>query len=393
MSARTVNIAGLVPVEDPFYRYQMPPLDCHHEKKWTVVDNLRTVTNALHRQESEVLKYFGVALCTQTATRQGRSCIKGRYTASTLQDRLRYYIEQFVLCGQCKKPETAYRVKKSELVFQRCFACGYKTPLDMDHKVSAFVIAQYKVSKEKQHGAKKPENSSKGALKAATKVKNKEESTSKSKTSSCIKKEGNRKIEKEGMEEPGTAPAKHKRQNDCKEIMDDTAAFEEAVEAVCLYWQSSISPPTTNEIVRFVKREQKSSVLLARERIRILLTAAARSSPNSWWLRNEILDATNHLVCASDLMRRYMELYVIECLIAILSTLPSKKSTRFVFLLNQFYEHDVLDEDTILQWFNEDTLMVLPTVSRTDHQEMKMAARPFVEWLETAETESDSEEN
>ena len=120
-----INIEGLEPVEDAFYRYQMPPLRGHSEKTWTVIPFFDKTTNALHRQKEEVLKFLGLSLHTQTKFNQGRACIKGHFCDNDLHQALRRYIEEFVLCGDCKKPETAYRVRKSGKIVQKCFACGH----------------------------------------------------------------------------------------------------------------------------------------------------------------------------------------------------------------------------------------------------------------------------
>jgi len=80
-----IDIAGLVPVDDPFYRYKMPAAICTYEKRWTVLVNLDKIASVLHRPVQEVLKYLGVEFCTQTAFRERRSCVKGHFTAVPIQ--------------------------------------------------------------------------------------------------------------------------------------------------------------------------------------------------------------------------------------------------------------------------------------------------------------------
>ena len=153
-----INIEGLVPVKDAFYRYQMPPLRGHTEKTWTVLASFVKTSNALHRQDQEVLKYLGLALHTQTKfDEQGRACIKGHFSDRDMQKALRHYIEGFVLCGGCKKPETAYRIRGSGKIVQKCFGCGQKTPLDMGHKLCAFIKTQYRAAKAARNAKPEPD--------------------------------------------------------------------------------------------------------------------------------------------------------------------------------------------------------------------------------------------
>jgi translation initiation factor 5 len=154
-----VNIEGTeVPVKDAFYRYQMPPLVAHMERTWTVLPTFPQISKALHRPEEEILKYFGITLCTQVIFLQGRASIKGDFGEKALRKTLKQYIQEFVLCGACLKPESAYRIRSKGHLVQKCFACGHRTPLDMDHKLSTYIVkTQYKPTKEQQSGSSRSE--------------------------------------------------------------------------------------------------------------------------------------------------------------------------------------------------------------------------------------------
>lgn len=140
-----VNIEGKDVVSDDNYRYRMPTLECEYEKeKWTVVTNLSEIAKALNRPAGELLKFMGVQCCTRFRVREGRYCLRGQFTASGLRLVLRHYIQDFVLCGQCRQPKTAYRVRKSGRIVQKCHACEHRTPLDTDHRLCTFILGEYK---------------------------------------------------------------------------------------------------------------------------------------------------------------------------------------------------------------------------------------------------------
>ena len=67
------------------------------------------------------------------------------------------------------------------------------------------------------------------------------------------------------------------------------------------------------------------------------------------------------------------------------------KPAQFVLVLKAWYDNDVLEEEAILRW----AVAVHPAcsiVSEDDHKRLQNAARPFVRWIEEAETDSSSDE-
>ena len=106
----TMNIAGLTPVDDPSYRYKMPRLQAKVEGRGngikTLLVNVVEVGQSLNRDHAEITKFFGCELGAQTSFAADRYIVNGSHLTSALQAHLCKYIENFVLCGQCKLPET-----------------------------------------------------------------------------------------------------------------------------------------------------------------------------------------------------------------------------------------------------------------------------------------------
>jgi translation initiation factor 5 len=150
--SNVINLAGLTPVNDPAYRYRMPKIIVKVEGRGngikTVLTNVQDVANALNREAHEITKFFGYELGAQTAyvSETDRAVINGAHLDTDLQTLLSKYIELFVLCRNCRLPETHYKIK-SGIIKQRCFACGHKESVDMTHKLTTFILAQYKKAK------------------------------------------------------------------------------------------------------------------------------------------------------------------------------------------------------------------------------------------------------
>jgi translation initiation factor 5 len=148
-----MNISGTTLVEDPSYRYKMPRLLAKVEGRGngikTVLVNVTDVASSLNREASEITKFFGCELGSQTtySSQTDRAIVNGAHIPHDLQIHLCRYIENFVLCQNCRLPETHYSIKAG-VVSQKCLACGHKSAVDMTHKLTTFILAHHKKAKE-----------------------------------------------------------------------------------------------------------------------------------------------------------------------------------------------------------------------------------------------------
>ncbi|KAG0673560.1 eukaryotic translation initiation factor 5 [Kluyveromyces marxianus] len=143
---------------DPFYRYKMPPIQAKIEGRGngikTVVMNTMDVARALNRPAPYIIKYFGFELGAQTAinVENDRYIVNGAHQPAKLQDVLDGFINKFVLCGSCKNPETEIVITKDSDLVRDCKACGKRTPMDLRHKLSSFIL---KNPPDSMNGSKK----------------------------------------------------------------------------------------------------------------------------------------------------------------------------------------------------------------------------------------------
>lgn len=148
-----INISGMTPVDDPEYRYKMPAVFGKIEGSGngikTAIPNITDVALSLHREPAEVNKFFGTELGAQTrySPESDRAIVNGAHTDATLQELMHRYIEKFVLCPQCRLPETGYKIK-NECIYHRCKACGAMEMVDMSHKLCNFILAENKKAKK-----------------------------------------------------------------------------------------------------------------------------------------------------------------------------------------------------------------------------------------------------
>ncbi|SCV02864.1 LAMI_0H03598g1_1 [Lachancea mirantina] len=146
---------------DPFYRYKMPPIQAKVEGRGngikTAVLNVSDVAHALNRPTPYIIKYFGFELGAQTSISvdKDRYLVNGAHEPAKLQDVLDGFINKFVLCGSCKNPETEIVITKNGFLVRDCKACGKRTEMDLRHKLSSFILKNPPESMEDSKKKKK----------------------------------------------------------------------------------------------------------------------------------------------------------------------------------------------------------------------------------------------
>lgn len=107
-------------------------------------------------RNSDVIKYFGFELGAQTNNNPNddRWIINGSHEASKLQDYLDGFISKFVLCKQCKNPETDVNFKDGYILLD-CKACGQRSTVDGRLKLSSFILKNQPKKGKKDKAEKK----------------------------------------------------------------------------------------------------------------------------------------------------------------------------------------------------------------------------------------------
>ena len=384
-----------MPIQDAHYRYTMPVMEMAYEKSWTILPNLLHVGNALHRDQVEILKYFSVELCTAYGWKDERPALKSRVSATTIQKLLRHYIHDFCLCAKCHLPETAYRVRHGKILLQKCFACGAKVRMtDPDHKVCTYIVQDF--AKRRHPTTTSPGDKKGGASSKAPKEKGKEAQKTRS-TKLETKDDLSRTKERKNDAHPKLSAAPVLQKNGEKEDDASTSTvFEETVDAVL-----GTSPSSEKEWARCVIREVKCSspLLTSKDSVRILFHSWFRESDQRRLITEQDtdqlllpVDALRILLEKQDMMRRYMERYVVESLEEVFfDVLNDMHAITFVRWLKCIWEEDLVDQATLFAWAEDSSTLI--DICFDNHCRLVKASRPFLIWLaENEEEESSTDE-
>jgi translation initiation factor 2 subunit 2 len=94
----------------------------------TLIYNFRELADALDRDPQHVLKFLSGEMATAATMQGARAIFQGKFPQDTLERLLKRYVEVFVVCPICKRPDTKI-VREKRLSFLICNACGARSSI------------------------------------------------------------------------------------------------------------------------------------------------------------------------------------------------------------------------------------------------------------------------
>jgi len=104
-------------------RFTVPRADVFYEGRTTIIRNFEKILATLNRESDHLLKFLLGELGTAGEREGSRAVFQGKIAAQQIQDKIQDYVDIYVLCQECNRPDT-HLVKKDRMVFLRCDACG-----------------------------------------------------------------------------------------------------------------------------------------------------------------------------------------------------------------------------------------------------------------------------
>ena len=106
-------------------RFEIPKVKGHLEGNKTVITNLGAISETLRRPLEHIFKFLLKELATPGVIKKSRAVFGAVIPASKINNKVRKYVEEFVLCKKCGKPDTKL-TKEGEGVYLECQACSAK---------------------------------------------------------------------------------------------------------------------------------------------------------------------------------------------------------------------------------------------------------------------------
>ena len=428
--------------DDAFYRYKMPKMITKIEGRGngikTNIVNMVDIAKALARPASYTTKYFGCELGAQSKfdEKTGTSHVNGAHDTAKLAGLLENFIKKYVQCYGCGNPETEIIITKSQMIQLKCAACGFVSDVDMRDKLTTFIIKNPPEIKKGSKNNKAMRRAEKERLKegevADEELKKLKKEVKKKGSSSKdgTTKSGSSKKKANGSDEDRTSPT-HSQIDEKEEAHnedDDDVQWQTdtSLEAARQRIQEQLSAVTADMVMLSTnepeKKKEASKVsdnsengnsmhyrtLVGEVKVKLekgvsakelqshlaALPASAQEKMSA--LYEAIFDGIEKGFAKVAIKKKsYLAAAVAEeegLQLLLLSAIEefSCKSTsnalkEVALVLKALYDADVLEEEHIVQWYRKGL--------KGDNKESMIwkNVQPFIDWLQTAESESEEE--
>ena len=109
-------------------RFEIPKIIGHVEGNKTILSNFLPITQYLGRAPEHVLKYVLKELATPGGIKKNVAILGRKLASSIINDKIKQYAREFVLCPECGKPDTKLE-KEGNITYMKCTACGSRNAI------------------------------------------------------------------------------------------------------------------------------------------------------------------------------------------------------------------------------------------------------------------------
>lgn len=109
-------------------RFEVPQVRGHIEGNKTIISNFLEIASLLRRDKDHILKFLQRELATPGKIEGERLILGKKISSSSINQKIGEYCQEFVLCKECKKPDTQL-LKEERIFIKKCAACGAKQPV------------------------------------------------------------------------------------------------------------------------------------------------------------------------------------------------------------------------------------------------------------------------
>jgi len=94
----------------------------------TIITNFKELADVLDRDPQHILKFLTREMATAATFHESRAIFQGKFRRESFDRLLQRYMESFVVCPVCKRPDTKI-LKEKRLSFLICNACGARSAI------------------------------------------------------------------------------------------------------------------------------------------------------------------------------------------------------------------------------------------------------------------------
>jgi len=109
-------------------RFVIPPPKIFYEGKTTVLENFASIADALNRDPDHLMKFILQEMGTAGKIEGQHAVFQGRFTEQSLERHIDSYVQEYVICSECHRPDTQL-IRSDRVLMLKCEACGAHRPV------------------------------------------------------------------------------------------------------------------------------------------------------------------------------------------------------------------------------------------------------------------------
>ena len=106
-------------------RFEIPEVSVRYIGKQTILKNFSEIAKKIRRDPKHIAKFLFKELASPGSIRGGELLLQTKIPKDMINKRIKEYVKEFVICGECGKPDTKI-FKIGRIYFIKCESCGAK---------------------------------------------------------------------------------------------------------------------------------------------------------------------------------------------------------------------------------------------------------------------------
>ncbi len=110
-------------------RFEMPYAEIQIQGTKTLIRNFDLIISKIRRDPQILVKYFSRELAVPATYANGKVTLHGKFSDRAVNEKLNEFVNSYVLCKECKKPDTKLIEGAHGVRSLICEACGARSPI------------------------------------------------------------------------------------------------------------------------------------------------------------------------------------------------------------------------------------------------------------------------
>ncbi len=110
-------------------RFEPPSAEVFMQGNKTIIKNFDVILEKLRRKPEMLVKYLSRELAIPATLEGGKLILHGKFYEKKVNEKLQAFISSYVICKECKRPDTRIVEEHHGLHTLVCEACGARSPV------------------------------------------------------------------------------------------------------------------------------------------------------------------------------------------------------------------------------------------------------------------------